>query len=536
MPPLRRHLTRPRRQRFTAPHLPAQHLQNPDCILIPFQNNINAMASNNNDPRNPRNRPDGPEDNPFIAFRRFADSQVSSLFNTVLELPKMLDGANHARFKCIMGQADEELCDKLRNLDIQRSDAIRTGAYEHMNGDHQAGANKLAEAQYLEDKIEAVQKRILDDGPSNGLSSNDGAVTQNEMQKQVDLVEKVANRKGQEWGWSWDWGFPRPFDASDNQERQEQHVERHRRHGCRRWRRRQHGEAARQEEAERNDSEHQPNAWAVEPFAPPPQFHQPTHFEEPCNRRRARDPALRGTGMRRRYSPGALESDDQMQEAGVEWRDAYEDLTRAVDGRPLMPEEQLGNASKQDYSMWSRKLWLDRAAYDNKQDTTPEETRVVQNPSPSAHLRKVLAQAEASQEEPSYEYSHDHEDQHDEPPTPKPVQGKWDDSMPPRELDAYERLLGLVPKTGEAAPQTQSSSILSTLTTTERTVAPDGTVTTKVMLKKRFADGREESSETLHTQRGQGSDSQGAFPGAGFPDRERPSKEQPKKSGWFWSN
>jgi hypothetical protein len=85
--------------------------------------------------------------------------------------------------------------------------------------------------------------------------------------------------------------------------------------------------------------------------------------------------------------------------------------------------------------------------------------------------------------------------------------------------------------------------IVSTLTTTERVTLPDGTVHTKMVLKKRFADGREESSETVHSTQ------------AGHVDNVLSSKVEPKlKSesdskdengkerkegkqgrGWFWS-
>ena len=85
-------------------------------------------------------------------------------------------------------------------------------------------------------------------------------------------------------------------------------------------------------------------------------------------------------------------------------------------------------------------------------------------------------------------------------------------------------------------------SILSTLTTTERTVGPDGSVTTKVMLKKRFADGREESSETVHTQRGQEDSPRPQDPWQSLRNVQPPEHQKEiktlaeKKSGWFWSS
>lgn len=73
--------------------------------------------------------------------------------------------------------------------------------------------------------------------------------------------------------------------------------------------------------------------------------------------------------------------------------------------------------------------------------------------------------------------------------------------------------------------------VLSSLTTTQTTRLPDGTVTTKVVLKRRFADGREEVEEKVHTYREptisrvQGEELRGG---------EMGEKERGKK-GWFWT-
>ncbi|KXT16976.1 hypothetical protein AC579_7403 [Pseudocercospora musae] len=66
--------------------------------------------------------------------------------------------------------------------------------------------------------------------------------------------------------------------------------------------------------------------------------------------------------------------------------------------------------------------------------------------------------------------------------------------------------------------------ILSALTTTLTTRLPDGTVTTKVVLKQRFTDGREETTESLHTTNENVEQQQ-----------QHGQEEQPKKKGWFWT-
>ena len=136
------------------------------------------------------------------------------------------------------------------------------------------------------------------------------------------------------------------------------------------------------------------------------------------------------------------------------------------------------------------------------------------------------------------------------------------------ELDLYERFLGtqypqatscspapartsdVKPTTSQAlaastpadAP-TPTPAIISTLTTTERNVFPDGSAHTKVVLKRRFADGREESTETVHTSHGAHAEGQGsAKPFSAGEVKDASKKEalegiaqQAKKRGWFWS-
>ncbi|KAK5741763.1 hypothetical protein LTR17_003754 [Elasticomyces elasticus] len=70
--------------------------------------------------------------------------------------------------------------------------------------------------------------------------------------------------------------------------------------------------------------------------------------------------------------------------------------------------------------------------------------------------------------------------------------------------------------------------VLSSLTTTQTTRLADGTVTTKVVLKQRFADGREESEEKVHTYREDTSEQQ-------LVGGKNGEAEKKKAGGWFWS-
>jgi hypothetical protein len=74
--------------------------------------------------------------------------------------------------------------------------------------------------------------------------------------------------------------------------------------------------------------------------------------------------------------------------------------------------------------------------------------------------------------------------------------------------------------------------VLSQLTTTETTRLPDGTVTTKVVLKQRFADGREEQHESVHTS----NEKDGKLEQRPTPPKVEPKQDKPsKKGGWFWN-
>ena len=131
------------------------------------------------------------------------------------------------------------------------------------------------------------------------------------------------------------------------------------------------------------------------------------------------------------------------------------------------------------------------------------------------------------------------------------------------ELDLCERFLGAQdpqgtsdqpaspPKDGQTPPYPEPAalsspvdtpSLTSTLTTTERNTLADGSVHTKIVLKKRFADGREESTETVHTTYGSPVENRGNAKAFLLGEaQDPPSKkgegiaQQARKKGWFWS-
>ena len=452
------------------------------------------MNSDDNDSR--RNRGSRPEDNPFIAFRRFADSQVSSLLNTVFSLPATINNARAARHQCLFGHADRAKCDELLQTEQRTSQLLRESYELARDGDLHSALKRSQEVVKLERQADELRESILE-GSSERLDVENQSVP---TDTPTYLIEKVANHKGQQWGWSWDWGFPRPFDEGEDtrKERMNDRADR-----CRRWQ-------SRHETSTPTHTESIVEEW-VKPW-----FDSLKQYEEEIVPKELA--TYRAIPISPSYLPQNLEEDEQLKHANVQWRDAFEDLMRISRGLPSAPPEQPGQSKRASF------------------DEVPRLPFSFLN-----HPDRDLWEAEKAPEEPSYEYSHDHEDQHDEPPSPKVKQGKWscEAQEPETELDAYERLLRKhAPKLEDPVNKADRPSILSTLTTTERTITPDGTITTKVTLKKRFNDGREEISETVQTQRGQGEQNQDQWNASQHehPAAQEPSKGSERKGGWFWSN
>ncbi|MCJ1393941.1 hypothetical protein MMC18_007458 [Xylographa bjoerkii] len=233
------------------------------------------------------------------------------------------------------------------------------------------------------------------------------------------------------------------------------------------------------------------------------------------------------------YSPLKLERQEHFREHGDRWRNAFEDLLSMED------QDETFDEPKQRSEKTRSPPWAPRGSgFDSHLFQLPRGKMEHKRPSDSS------ADELASQE---------------------PQNDASEETM--TELDYYECLLEqqrlerekqssalvILPKP-TLAPEVNPSDgtrpdkdsnrlgIISTLTTTERVSLPDGTVHTKVMLKKRFADGREESSETVHTTQG------GPQPERQLPlsdvardsnesslTRSEKEKQKAEKKGWFWS-
>ncbi|KAF2455500.1 hypothetical protein BDY21DRAFT_349512 [Lineolata rhizophorae] len=266
------------------------------------------------------------------------------------------------------------------------------------------------------------------------------------------------------------------------------------------------------------------------------------------------------------YSPLWLEQHPVYGAQGARWRAAFEDLVKEEGGEVARPSTQNGEVeSPHD---WLMRVGKKPVGSDG--DILGSYLTGIFNDLRDKYFDPTLPSIfdRASQEDRS-QVPHAHHNEDTDPDTSA-------DEYPDTELDMYERLLDL--QTSASADSTVAStskttsssysyssettsaegkpSILSELTTTTRELQPDGSMKTTTVLRKRFADGREENSETVHTTPAQNRKQIEAAALPPVEDRsvqtqavepQRPTdgsegnKSQQKKNngnrggGWFWS-
>lgn len=227
------------------------------------------------------------------------------------------------------------------------------------------------------------------------------------------------------------------------------------------------------------------------------------------------------------YSPVNLETQGPFREHRAKWRKAFEDLLLVSNGQDLSdtpsPEGPTGK--------WD---WINSLA---KRDLIGYHPLGM----------KMVSAVQCT-----------------ESATPQP-KNDASEAVSTTELDLYGRFLGSqsapaasstikpnLPSITEGQSDSDKPSLISTLTTTERRTLPDGSVYTQVVLKKRFSDGREESTETEHTTHG----TQQPVPATSVSQAVKEAAqastlslghdgkikqalgqkiEEQKKRGWFWS-
>ena len=244
------------------------------------------------------------------------------------------------------------------------------------------------------------------------------------------------------------------------------------------------------------------------------------------------------------YSPVRLEQQPHLCDRGAKWREAFEDLLAVQNGQELRPRSsQKFRESSLD---WVRGM-IGTAVL--KREEENEEVRNAAGKTSEAvrqHPRLLSRFASAK-----------HLDDCDEDEGGDTMDVNNDDDADIVEIDMYDRLFSLQQPssnsmTTAAARSTahlqqgsypldtdsRKPSILSTLTTTERTTLQDGSVHTKVVLQKHFSDGREERTETVHHQnavRHTQDLTSKSIKDDTWKDKANKETKESKASGWFWS-
>ena len=247
------------------------------------------------------------------------------------------------------------------------------------------------------------------------------------------------------------------------------------------------------------------------------------------------------------YSPVQLEQQPHLCDHGAKWREAFEDLLAVQNGEKLPP--RCSQRMPESSFDWVRGM-IDLAICKRVEDAE-ESSSTAGKTSEAIKQDPGLLSRFISATQPENDAAGKEEMDNDD----------RDGDAEITELDMYDSFLGSQQPSSngtaraaarsyahlqqDSSPSNPSdtdskpSRILSTLTTTERTTLQDGSVHTKVVLKKHFSDGREESTETVHHQNAVRQTQDAVSKSIKDEDARQIGKNKETKeknsSGWFWS-
>lgn len=225
------------------------------------------------------------------------------------------------------------------------------------------------------------------------------------------------------------------------------------------------------------------------------------------------------------YSPMHLEEDIELD--GIS-KCMFEDLLRAQSGRKLMNPQELERIRTLGWSEWFQHQWVHFSQQWQAQDQA-DRTH------PRTHH---LGLGDSSRQSPLLESVERMMNGHAQA-----------EAQMASELDVYEReedatsgttLWRGLPKRDAGTPR--SSIAKSVWRSVSSHTEPDGSVTTKTVVKRRFADGTEENSESVETTPKELPQKRIQAKQAGRSDfevgkmNETGLSASEKRKGWFWSN
>ncbi|CRG87359.1 hypothetical protein PISL3812_04376 [Talaromyces islandicus] len=429
-------------------------------------------------------RPETEEQNPFIAFRRYADEQISSMLQSVMGIPSMMTPPHTGRWPYF----DEETQQRLRR--------------------------------------------------------NESAEQNGDEDRSTDRWSRGHWGSGYDGDFFGSWGFPRhPFNSFESffDERSPFGFG---------------GVFSPESAFFDGDSQ----TWPISYLLLSP--YSPLHLERTHGRNR------RHQGILSFFSPYETTELDPSQ---PRWRDAFEDLLRVENGQALLDQSTGPDRSRQSANEWLRGLVQRGSIGSNWRLAGPDDSRY------------GLAL------ERSQQYNGINENLRIEPQEDAEQENKTEKIEPETELDLYDRFLNdittahekysrafadsplmrlleeerkrhldqqEVPR-GMRTEKTQSKdwleytangnrelldsqymgnkssaepNVVSTMTKTVRRTQPDGSISTKTIQTRRFADGREESNESEEV----------IPPPAQKKEKQQISLDEEKgdnnsTGGWFWT-
>ncbi|KAF1991216.1 hypothetical protein K402DRAFT_173310 [Aulographum hederae CBS 113979] len=460
-------------------------------------------------------RPNNDEDNPFISFRRQVDNQIGSLIGSLASLPSAIyrhgedhgrgwqrrmdnrNGENYNRREDTPdaskhgnsanedeGERPAHWADKLFG-NLNSNEKAAKDMYEDFQREKQRWADELAklevEAQTIIEEVFGRPQKSTPERPEQRQIEGAG-------QANAQTLSSATDAAGEAWS-RWLWGTPHERCSRTTAAETESHSEPSDAMTCP-WR----------SKPAREDDE-------TDDFAAVFMWRSP-------------------------YSPVNLERHPRLGLYGTQWRDAFEDLLRAEHNEDLTTEKDWAKNENLDNASWADSMkeryqsripraemgWEDLLSgrfHRYLADAFLRDNSIFQS------LEKEVADAEATAEPQSIGAD------------------EKDRARPNTEMDMYKRHFSNSSSASQSSSMTpeKKTDVLSTLTSTESTTQPDGTVTTRVTLNTRFADGRLEDSETVYTTKGKSNiveTQQTESPLTVTQQLEQ--KKQSRGKGWFWTN
>ena len=244
------------------------------------------------------------------------------------------------------------------------------------------------------------------------------------------------------------------------------------------------------------------------------------------------------------YSSIRLEQQPHLCEHGAKWREAFEILLAVQNGQELPPKcSQRMPESGIDWVRGMTDFALCKRDEDAEESSSAaSKTSEAMRQDPGLTSRFISARQPENDADDHEEADDDNLDDGDAETTDLDMYDRFFSSQQPSingSAKAAARSFAHLQQDSSPSDTDSGPSILSTLTTTERTTLQDGSVHTKIVLKKRFSDGREESTETVHHQNAvrQTHDAESNSIKDENARTTGKGKETTgnKSSGWFWS-